>query len=178
MGLAVGVENSLELDCSEQGRAKADNDEWERNGRFGAVGPVDGRIGTESMPGVFAQIGMEYGHKYGGADFELFAKISEKNHAHSTLNPLAAYNKAMSLEQIMNDVMIAYPNTRPMCSANCDGAAAAVVINGEKLKTSRLSSSVERLRSLPQFSPATLGKRLSSASRCQHADPKRSKPSL
>jgi acetyl-CoA acetyltransferase len=31
--------------------------------------------------------------------------------------------------------MIAYPNTRPMCSANCDGAAAAVVVSGEKLKT-------------------------------------------
>ena len=136
MGLAVGVEKLAGAGLlGAGGRAKADNDEWERNGRFGAVGPVDGRIGTESMPGVFAQIGMEYGHKYGGADFELFAKISEKNHAHSTLNPLAAYNKAMSLEQIMNDVMIAYPNTRPMCSANCDGAAAAVAINGEKLKT-------------------------------------------
>jgi len=136
MGLAVGVEKLAGAGLlGAGGKAKADNDEWERNGRFGAVGPVDGRIGTESMPGVFAQIGMEYGHKYGGADFELFAKISEKNHAHSTLNPLAAYNKAMSLEQIMNDVMIAYPNTRPMCSANCDGAAAAVVINGEKLKT-------------------------------------------
>ncbi len=136
MGLAVGVEKLAGAGLlGAGGRAKADNDEWERNGRFGAVGPVDGRIGTESMPGVFAQIGREYGHKYGGADFELFAKISEKNHAHSTLNPLAAYNKAMSLEQIMNDVMIAYPNTRPMCSANCDGAAAAVVINGEKLKT-------------------------------------------
>ena len=136
MGLAVGVEKLAGAGLlGAGGRAKADNDEWERNGRFGAVGPVDGRIGTESMPGVFAQIGMEYGHKYGGADFELFAKISEKNHGHSTLNPLAAYNKAMSLEQIMNDVMIAYPNTRPMCSANCDGAAAAVVINGEKLKT-------------------------------------------
>ena len=35
----------------------------------------------------------------------------------------------------MSDVMIAYPNTRPMCSANCDGAAAAVVVNGETLKT-------------------------------------------
>ncbi len=136
MGLAVGVEKLAGAGLlGAGGRAKADNDEWERNGRFGAVGPVDGRIGTESMPGVFAQIGMEYGHQDGGADFELFAKISEKNHAHSTLNPLAAYNKAMSLEQIMNDVMIAYPNTRPMCSANCDGAAAAVVINGEKLKT-------------------------------------------
>ena len=136
MGLAVGVEKLAGAGLlGAGGKPKADNDEWARSGRFGAVGPVDGRIGTESMPGVFAQIGMEYGHKYGGADFELFAKISEKNHSHSTLNPLAAYNKAMSLEQIMNDVMIAYPNTRPMCSANCDGAAAAVVINGEKLKT-------------------------------------------
>jgi acetyl-CoA acetyltransferase len=41
----------------------------------------------------------------------------------------------MSVEEIMNDVMIAYPNTRPMCSANCDGAAAAVVVNGTTLKT-------------------------------------------
>jgi hypothetical protein len=64
-------------------------------------------------------------HQYGGTSFELFAKISEKNHSHSTLNPLAAYTKEMSLEQIMGDIMIAYPNTRPMCSANCDGAAAA-----------------------------------------------------
>jgi acetyl-CoA acetyltransferase len=86
------------------------------------------------MPGVFAQIGMEYGHRYGGTSFELFARISEKNHSHSTLNPLAAYSKAMTLDQIMNDVMIAYPNTRPMCSANCDGAAAAVVTNGATLK--------------------------------------------
>jgi acetyl-CoA acetyltransferase len=87
------------------------------------------------MPGVFAQIGMEYGHRYGGADFELFARISEKNHQHSTLNPLAAYTRAMTLDEIMGDVMIAYPNTRPMCSANCDGAAAAVVVSGSTLRT-------------------------------------------
>ncbi len=86
------------------------------------------------MPGVFAQIGMEYGHQYGGTSFELFARISEKNHAHSTLNPLAAYTKKMTLEEIMGDVMIAYPNTRPMCSANCDGAAAAVVVTDAKLQ--------------------------------------------
>src|SRR4030095_12061795 len=87
------------------------------------------------MPGTFAQVGMEYGHKYGGATFELFARISEKNHSHSTLNPLAAYSKRFTLDEIMNDMMIAYPNTRPMCSANCDGAAAAVVVSGAKLKT-------------------------------------------
>ncbi len=136
MGLAVGVEKLAGVGLlGGGGVAKSDGEEWEPQGRYGAVGPVDGRIGTEAMPGVFAQVGMEYGHKYGGTSFELFAKISEKNHSHSTLNPLAAYSKAMSLEQIMGDVMIAYPNTRPMCSANCDGAAAAVVVNGEKLKT-------------------------------------------
>src|SRR3954471_23414958 len=136
MGLAVGVEKLAGAGLlGAGGSRKADKDEWTPTGRFGAVAPVDGRIGTETMPGVFAQIGMEYGHKYGGTSFELFAKISEKNHSHSTLNPLAAYSKAMSLEQIMGDVMIAYPNTRPMCSANCDGAAAAVVVNGAKLKT-------------------------------------------
>jgi acetyl-CoA acetyltransferase len=136
MGLAVGVEKLAGVGLlGAGGQPKSDDDEWQPSGRYGAVGPVDGRIGTEAMPGVFAQIGMEYGHRYGGTSFELFAKISEKNHSHSTLNPLAAYSKAMSLEQIMGDVMIAYPNTRPMCSANCDGAAAAIVTNGDKLKT-------------------------------------------
>ncbi len=134
-GLAVGVEKLAGAGLLAGGSRKEDDDTWTPHGRYGAVAPVDGRIGTETMPGVFAQIGMEYGHRYGGTSFELFARISEKNHAHSTLNPLAAYTKKMTLEQIMGDVMIAYPNTRPMCSANCDGAAAAVVVSGEKLKT-------------------------------------------
>ena len=138
VGLAVGVEKLAGAGLlGGGGKSKSDENVWEPKGRFGAVAPTDGRIGTDTMPGVFAQVGMEYlnDHTYGGEPFELFAKISQKNHSHSTLNPLAAYTKEMSLEQIMGDIMIAYPNTRPMCSANCDGAAAAVVVNGEKLKT-------------------------------------------
>lgn len=136
MGLAVGVEKLAGVGLlGGGGRPKSDGNKWSPSGRFGAVAPTDGRIGTDTMPGTFAQVGMEYGHKYGGATFELFARISEKNHSHSTLNPLAAYSKAMSKDEIMNDIMISYPNTRPMCSANCDGAAAAVVVSGTKLKT-------------------------------------------
>jgi acetyl-CoA acyltransferase len=135
VGMAVGVEKLSGAGLLAGGARKGDSDTWQPAGRYGAVAPVDGRIGTETMPGVFAQIGMEYGHKYGGTSFELFAKISEKNHAHSTLNPLAAYTKKFTLDEIMNDIMIAYPNTRPMCSANCDGAAAAVVVSDAKLKT-------------------------------------------
>jgi acetyl-CoA acyltransferase len=134
MGLAVGVEKLAGAGLL-GAKSRSEGKVFEPKGRFGAVVPTDGLIGTDNMPGTFAQVGMEYGHKYGGATFELFAKIAEKNHAHSTLNPLAAYTKRMTLEEIMNDVMIAYPNTRSMCSANCDGAAAAVVVSGSKLKT-------------------------------------------
>jgi acetyl-CoA acyltransferase len=134
-GLAFGVEKLSGAGLLSGGSRKGDSQTYTPSGRYGAVAPTDGRIGTEIMPGVFAQIGMEYGHRYGGTSFELFAKISEKNHAHSTLNPLAAYSKRMTLEEIMGDVMIAYPNTRPMCSANCDGAAAAVIVSGARLRT-------------------------------------------
>jgi acetyl-CoA acetyltransferase len=135
MGLAVGVEKLAGAGLLAGGSRKEDSKTWTPRGRYGAVAPVDGRVGTETMPGVFAQIGMEYGHRYGGTSFELFARISEKNHAHSTLNPFAAYQKRFTVGEIMSDVMIAYPNTRPMCSANCDGAAAAVVVSDAKLRT-------------------------------------------
>ena len=134
-GLAVGVEKLSGAGLLAGGNRKADGNTWSPQGRYGALAATDGRIGTDTMPGTFAQIGMEYNHKYGGADFALFAGISEKNHAHSTLNPLAAYQKRFTLDEIMNDMMIAYPNTRAMCSANCDGAAAAVVVSDAKLKT-------------------------------------------
>jgi acetyl-CoA acyltransferase len=135
MGLAVGVEKLAGAGLLGVAAPRVQGETWEPTGREGAIMDLDGRVNTDGMPGTFAQIGMEYGHRYGGVSFELFAKISEKNHSHSTLNPLAAYNKAMSVEQIMGDLMIAYPNTRPMCSANCDGAAAAVVVSDAKLKT-------------------------------------------
>jgi acetyl-CoA acetyltransferase len=133
-GMAVGVEKLAGAGLLGRPAPKHNEDEWTPAGRFGAVAPLEGRVGTDTLPGVFAQIGLEYDQRYGGADFELFARISEKNHAHSTLNPLATYQKRFSLEEIMNDVMVSYPNTRPMCSANCDGAAAAVVVNGRTLK--------------------------------------------
>jgi len=137
MGLAVGVEKLSGAGLLAGGSRKEDGGSWEPQGRYGAIAGTDGRIGTVTMPGTFAQIGMQYLHEhtYGGTPLELFARISQKNHAHSTRNPLATYTKEMSLEHIMGDLMIAYPNTRPMCSANCDGAAAAVIVSGAKLAT-------------------------------------------
>jgi acetyl-CoA acetyltransferase len=135
LGLAVGVEKLSGAGLL-AGAARAESaGTWRPEGRFGAVAPLDGLVGTDTMPGVFAQVGLEYEHTYGGTSAELFARISEKNHAHSTLNPLAAYTKRFTLDEILGDLMISYPNTRPMCSANTDGAAAAVLVSGAKLAT-------------------------------------------
>ena len=80
-GLAVGVEKLAGAGLLGVSPPRQRGDTWQPQGRKGALLDLDGRIGTEGMPGTFAQVGMEYAHRYGGADFRLFARISEKNHA-------------------------------------------------------------------------------------------------
>ena len=116
-------------------RARGEKVTFEPNGRYGAVMGTEGILGTGLMPGVFAQAGMEYARNNNGVGFEQFAKVAEKNHQHSVLNPLAQYQKAFSLEEVMNDEMMSYPNTRLMCCPTGDGAAAVVLVSDEKLKT-------------------------------------------
>ena len=95
--------------------------------------PKEGLLGSGTMPAVFAEAGMEHARKY-GTTFEQFAKISVKNHHHSTLNPKAMYQKETPLEEVMNAEMIAYPNTKLMCSVNVDGSAAAVLASERKAR--------------------------------------------
>lgn len=134
VGLAVGAEQIAGVGLLEGKPRELDLDTWTPQGPYGAVARLDGRAGTDSMPGIFAQIGMDYGARYGGVAAEVFARIAEKNHAHSVLNPNAAYQKRFTLEEILRAPMVAYPNTRAMCSANCDGAAAVVLVSGARLK--------------------------------------------
>ena len=136
MGLAIGVEQMGKMGLlGGAGRARAEKHEFARSGRYGAVMGTEGILGTNLMPGVFAQAGMEYAYKYEGVGFEQFAKVAEKNHWHSQHNPLAQYQKVFSLEQVMGAEMISYPNTLLMCCPTGDGAAAAVVVSDEKLRT-------------------------------------------
>jgi acetyl-CoA acyltransferase len=103
-------------------------------GGGGATGiPKEGLLGSGTMPTVFAEAGMEHSRKY-GTTFEQFAKVSVKNHHHSTLNPKAMYQIETPLETVMNAEMISYPNTKLMCSVNVDGAAAAVLVSEKKAK--------------------------------------------
>ena len=136
MGLAIGVEQMGKQGLlGAAGKARGDKHVYERRGRYGAVMGVEGIVGTGLMPGVFAQAGMEYANAHDGVGFEQFARVAEKNHAHSELNPLAQYQKVFSLEEVMGAEMISYPNTLLMCCPTGDGAAAAVLVSEERLRT-------------------------------------------
>ncbi|MCZ6853190.1 MAG: thiolase family protein [Gammaproteobacteria bacterium] len=93
----------------------------------------EGLLGSGTMPAVFAEAGMEHSNKY-GTTFEQFAKVSVKNHHHSTMNSKAMYQIETPLETVMNSEMISYPNTKLMCSVNVDGSAAAVICSEKKTK--------------------------------------------
>ncbi len=94
---------------------------------------TEGRIGSGLMPAVFGQAGMEHMRKY-GTKLEHFAQISVKSHKHATKNPFSQYRNEVSLEDVMNARMVAYPNTLYMCCPTGDGAAAAILASEDKLK--------------------------------------------
>ncbi len=134
----------------------------------GAGVSTEGLIGSGTMPAMFAQIGMEHTRKH-GTTFEQFARVSVKNHFHSTLNPKSMYRVETPLEQVMAAEMIAYPNTKLMCSVNVDGSAAAVLASeaavkrlglmdrAVRVRASAMSSNpfAERQLAMPDFSAAT-----------------------
>ncbi|WEK02218.1 MAG: thiolase family protein [Candidatus Sphingomonas phytovorans] len=107
--------------------------------------PPEGLIGSGTMPAVFSHVGMEHMRQY-GTTFEQFAKISVKNHHHSTLNPKAMYRKETPLEMVMEAEMIAYPNTKLMCSANVDGSAAAILVSERKARELGLMDRAVKVR--------------------------------
>ena len=114
--------------------------------------PTEGLLGSSTMPAVFAEAGMEHTRKY-GTTFEQFAKVSVKNHHHSTMNPKAMYQIETPLETVMNAEMISYPNTKLMCSVNVDGSAAAVLVSERKLKEIGSKRAVKVLASVMTSDP-------------------------
>jgi acetyl-CoA acyltransferase len=136
LGLAVGVEQMGKVGLLPTITAAGGSGEtYERTGRNGAIVDTEGVLGTGTMPGVFAQAGMDYLREHSNASVEHFYKIAEKNHAHSTLNPLSHYRRRFTLDEIRSSAPISYPNTVLMCSPNTDGAAAIVLASGTRLRT-------------------------------------------
>ncbi|WGM47482.1 3-ketoacyl-CoA thiolase [Brevundimonas sp. NIBR10] len=101
----------------------------------------EGLFGSGTTPAMFAEAGMIHAGKY-GTTMEQFAQVAVKNHHHSTMNSKAMYQRETPLEEVLASEMIATPLTKLMCSANVDGAAAAILVSEKKARELGLSRAV------------------------------------
>lgn len=90
----------------------------------------------------YASAARAHMEQYGTTQRQL-AHIASKNHFHSSMNPLAQYQKQFSVDEVLNDMAVAYPLTRPMCSPIGDGAAAAIICSEDFAKKAGIGHAPE-----------------------------------
>lgn len=86
-----------------------------------------------TFPSLYAMIATRHMHEY-GTTREQLAQVAVKNHANGALNPYAQFKRAISLENIINAPMVAYPLGMLDCSPVSDGAASVILCAADKAK--------------------------------------------
>lgn len=103
----VGVETTTDA------LAAAADREWE--GIMGAT-----------FPGLYAMIARLHMHRYGTKQEQL-AAVAVKNHHNGTMNPKAQFQNEITIDTVLNSVMVADPLHVFDCSPITDGASAVVL---------------------------------------------------
>lgn len=83
-----------------------------------------------TFPGVFAMAAHMYASKYQIPLDEFkrhLANVAVKNHAHGSLNPKAHFQKEITVDTVLNSMMVADPLQLFDCCPFSDGAAAVVI---------------------------------------------------
>ena len=102
-------------------------------------------VGSEVAPNVppppqFAMAATRYFHHYGIPYEEgkrVLAQIASKNHHNGTMSPKAHFQREVSIEQVMNAPMVAWPLGLYDCCGVSDGAAAAIITTPEIARSFR-----------------------------------------
>jgi acetyl-CoA C-acetyltransferase len=79
-----------------------------------------------TFPGLYALMANSHMHKY-GTTREQLAHVAVKNHANGALNPEAQFPIEVTVEQVLNSVLVADPLRLLDCSPITDGAAAVIL---------------------------------------------------
>ncbi|KAI9276422.1 thiolase-like protein [Sporodiniella umbellata] len=75
---------------------------------------------------IFGNAGIAYMERY-GATAKHMAKIAEKNHRHSSLNPYSQFRDVYSLKQIEDSPTVFGPLTKLQCCPTSDGAGCSIL---------------------------------------------------
>jgi acetyl-CoA C-acetyltransferase len=95
---------------------------------------------NQTAPGMFAMLATRYFARYGIAPDDgkrMLAMISAKSHRNGALNPKAHLKREVTVEQIVNAPIIAWPLGLFDCCGVSDGSAAAIVCRADLAKKFR-----------------------------------------
>lgn len=118
--LVLGVQKMLENPTSEVLKIM---------GRSGDV-QWEAPFGT-TFANYYAMYSNSHMAKYGTTSEQL-AAVAVKNHHYGAMNPLAMFQKEITIERVLESRIIASPLHLFDCCANADGSAALIVANEEK----------------------------------------------
>jgi acetyl-CoA acetyltransferase len=94
-----------------------------------------------TFPGIYALMARRYMHEF-DATREEMAAVSVKNHANAVDNPLAQFQKKLSVEEVVESKPIATPLTLYDACPVSDGASVAIVVSDEFAAKQGLDTSV------------------------------------
>jgi len=93
-----------------------------------------------TAPGMFGMIATRYFYTYGLSPEEgkrTLAKIAVKNHYNGSMCPKAHFRNRITIEQVLNAPIIAWPLGLFDCCGNSDGSAAAIIVPADQAKNYR-----------------------------------------
>jgi acetyl-CoA C-acetyltransferase len=93
-----------------------------------------------TAPGSFGMLATRYFYTYGLSPEEgkrTIGKIAVKNHYNGSLCPKAHFHNRITLEQVLNAPIIAWPLGLFDCCGNSDGSAAAIIVPAKDAKDYR-----------------------------------------
>ncbi len=79
-----------------------------------------------TFPALYAMMATAHMQRYGSTREQL-AQVAVKNHLHGSLNPHAQFRQKITIEDVLNSVLVADPLRVLDCSPITDGAAAVVL---------------------------------------------------
>ncbi len=95
---------------------------------------------NQTAPGMFAMLATRYFSRYAISPEEgkrMLATVSAKSHHNGSLNPKAHLRREVTVEQIMNAPIVAWPLGLFDCCGVSDGSAAAIVCRADMAKKFR-----------------------------------------
>ncbi|MCD4703940.1 MAG: thiolase domain-containing protein [Methanosarcinaceae archaeon] len=113
--VAAGVEKMTDVSSGSASTALAAAADREWEGMMGAT-----------FPALYAMIARMHMHRYGTTSEQL-AQVAVKNHHNGAMNPIAQYRTPITVETVLNSIMVADPLHIFDCSPITDGAAAVIL---------------------------------------------------